>query len=66
MIGTCVSFIGLIRRVLADKPEKRYTIPELRNNQWFKKDFSRGNSVKTFHLCIKITQGKYINCHVCL
>ncbi|PVD26891.1 hypothetical protein C0Q70_12039 [Pomacea canaliculata] len=33
--------LSLIRRVLADKPEKRYTIPELRNNQWFKKDFSR-------------------------
>ncbi|KAK7479422.1 hypothetical protein BaRGS_00029339 [Batillaria attramentaria] len=41
----------LIRRVLADKPDKRYTIEAIRKNQWFKKDFSKdtGDQFSTGH-----------------
>ncbi|KAL8598034.1 hypothetical protein ACOMHN_062632 [Nucella lapillus] len=30
----------LLRRVLTENPEKRYTIVQIRKNQWFAKDFS--------------------------
>ncbi|XP_076438471.1 serine/threonine-protein kinase Chk1-like [Babylonia areolata] len=30
----------LLRRLLVERPEKRYTVEQIRNNQWFKKDFS--------------------------
>ncbi|KAK7105675.1 hypothetical protein V1264_017024 [Littorina saxatilis] len=32
----------LLRRLLVDKPEKRYTITDIRKNQWFNKNFSKG------------------------